>query len=413
MATVISKGTIPLSGAYKKASPSRPGGVDEEIWDKAYAVYQQSERVKAAAEQRDAANAAVSGYKRNPALINVQNNIANRPKFDYDYSKDPLYQQYKDSYTRQGQAAMRDTVAQAAALTGGYGNSYAQSAGQQAYNGYMQQLNDKIPELEQRAFDRYTAEGDDLYRLYSLLYGEERDALGDLRSDRDYYSGEYWRESADDYSKFTDERSNALNIAGMQNGEYWNDKNFNYQVERDAAADALARDQLAEQKRQNAIANEQWERDYALSLAAGSGGSGGLFTYAGTDPDNPNKSLFYDSEGKLRSYDRGINPYTGNYNKDWEGNTFSNGYQPNKIGDKKLIASGYKDNKYGADQNVWLDGEGDDAKAWYWNGRTGEYGAYSLDGKNQATKADIYRKLYGDKALANAVARGAAAAGRR
>ena len=73
--------------------------------------------------------------------------VMNRKPFTYDLNGDALWQQYKDQYTNQGKLAMMDTMGQAAALTGGYGSSYAQNAGQQAYQGYLQQLNDRVPEL--------------------------------------------------------------------------------------------------------------------------------------------------------------------------------------------------------------------------------------------------------------------------
>lgn len=62
--------------------------------------------------------------------------LQNQEKFSYDLNGDALYQQYKDQYTTQGKLAMMDTMGQAAALTGGYGNSYAQGVGQQAYHCY-------------------------------------------------------------------------------------------------------------------------------------------------------------------------------------------------------------------------------------------------------------------------------------
>jgi hypothetical protein len=84
-------------------------------------------------------------------------------------------------------------MGQAAAMTGGYGNSYAQSVGQQAYQGYLQQLTDKIPELYQIALSKYNSEGDELYKqhaLYSDLfnteYGQHRDAVGDYQTNRNY-----------------------------------------------------------------------------------------------------------------------------------------------------------------------------------------------------------------------------------
>lgn len=99
--------------------------------------------------------------------------ILNRKDFTYDINGDALYQQYKDRYVQQGKMAMMDTLGQAAALTGGYGNSYAQMAGQQAYGNYLNGLNDKIPELYQLALDKYSQEGDSLYKQYSLLSAQE------------------------------------------------------------------------------------------------------------------------------------------------------------------------------------------------------------------------------------------------
>ena len=83
----------------------------------------------------------------------------NRQPFTYDLTGDALYQQYANQYQRLGNQAMQDTLGQAAGLTGGYNSSYAQSAGQQAYQGYLDQLNDIVPELYGQAYSRYAAEG--------------------------------------------------------------------------------------------------------------------------------------------------------------------------------------------------------------------------------------------------------------
>ena len=109
-----------------------------------------------------------------------------REPFSYQAESDPLYQQYRDLYTRQGHLAMLDTMGQAAALTGGYGNSYAQTVGQQTYQGYLQGLNDQVPALYQLALDKYNSEGDQLRGNMSLLmqqddidYGRYRDDIAD------------------------------------------------------------------------------------------------------------------------------------------------------------------------------------------------------------------------------------------
>ena len=103
-------------------------------------------------KDKDSAPVYKSGY--GDALKNNLAKVMEKKNFTYDADKDKLFSQYKNSYEKSGRTAMRDTMGNAASLTGGYGNSYAVTAGQQAYNSYMSKLNDKIPELEQRAYER-------------------------------------------------------------------------------------------------------------------------------------------------------------------------------------------------------------------------------------------------------------------
>ena len=126
----------------------------------------------------------------------VMQNITDRKPFQYDVNADALYQQYKDRYTQMGRQAMQDTMGQAAALTGGYGNTYAQNVGQQAYGAYMQGLTDKIPELYQLALDKYDRDAALEKEKYSVLkdadatdYGRWGDRLNQWNTDRSYLSG--------------------------------------------------------------------------------------------------------------------------------------------------------------------------------------------------------------------------------
>lgn len=117
-------------------------------------------------------------------LEEIYDKIVNRDKFKYDINSDALYQQYADQYTQRGQLAMQDTMGQAAAMTGGYGNSYAVTAGNQAYQDYLQKINEVVPELHDAALARYNAEGEALMDEYALTgdlrdeeYGRYQDAL--------------------------------------------------------------------------------------------------------------------------------------------------------------------------------------------------------------------------------------------
>ena len=94
--------------------------------------------------------------------------IMGRKPFQYDLNGDLLYRQMADQYTQLGQQAMRDSMGSAAALTGGYGNSYAQQVGNQAYQQYLTALNQSIPELYDRALNTYLAQGDQLMQRYEI-----------------------------------------------------------------------------------------------------------------------------------------------------------------------------------------------------------------------------------------------------
>lgn len=95
--------------------------------------------------------------------------ILERKPMQYNFNGDPLYQMYKDSALAGSQTASADAMARAAALTGGYGNSYAATVANQAAQQQMAGLNEKIPELEQLARARYDAETSRLMNNYGIL----------------------------------------------------------------------------------------------------------------------------------------------------------------------------------------------------------------------------------------------------
>ena len=163
-------------------------------------------------------------------LNEIYNQIINRDKFSYDLNADMLYQQYKDQYINQGQMAMRDTMGQAAALTGGYGSSYSQAVGQQQYDAYLQQLNEIVPELYGMALDQYNAEGDALYNLYSLT--------GDMADDE-------YAKYQDAYNRWLAERDYAQSQADTAYDRGYNDWYTKYQMQLEAENTAYNRQQDA------------------------------------------------------------------------------------------------------------------------------------------------------------------------
>ena len=108
------------------------------------------------------------------------NALANREAFSYNQKDDPLYQQYEEMYTRNARLGMQDTMAQAAALTGGYGSSYSETAGQSMYNQTMNGLNEKALQLYDAALNTYNSESNRLYQNFgaaSDMYGTEQNNL--------------------------------------------------------------------------------------------------------------------------------------------------------------------------------------------------------------------------------------------
>ena len=206
-------------------------------------------------------------------LNDIINKIMNREKFSYDLNGDALYQQYKDQYVTRGQQAMMDTMGQAAALTGGYGNSYAQSVGQQTYQGYLQQLNDKIPELYQLALDQYNREGEDMYNQYGLLadrdnteYGRYRDTVSDYNTERDYLASRYDTERGFDYGQYRDNVADKQWQTQFDRDVLESDRAYDYQVGRDEVADKQWQSEFDESVRQfdttTQMQKEQWQAEF-------------------------------------------------------------------------------------------------------------------------------------------------------
>ena len=209
-------------------------------------------------------------------LDNIYNQIMNRPNFSYDLSSDPMWQQYKDQYTALGKQAMADTMGAAAGLTGGYGSTYSQNVGQQAYNGYLTQLNEMIPELYGMALNKYQLEGDQLNTafnaantLYGNEYGEYRDKVADYNTDREFLYGVY----SDQYDKgetaFNNRYSMLADIADIYNNDYYNKNNLSLSKK----AQTLDEKQFKWDKKMDMLNYKLAAKKASSSSSGGSGGS--------------------------------------------------------------------------------------------------------------------------------------------
>lgn len=290
-------------------------------------------------------------YGNQQALDDILNRLMNGEKFSYDVNGDALYQQYKDQFVNQGQLAMQDAMGQAAAMTGGYGNSYAQSVGQQTYQGYLQQLNDKIPELYKLALDKYNMDRQDLKDQYGLLkddkvfeYGLHRDAVDDYNTERAYLYDQAWRLSDDAWDKYKTGQEQKFNEYSTKYGiikdaldradtNYWSGYGQDYKAAQDKIANDLALQQLELQKK---------------NLSSGSGGSGG--NSGGGSSGGSTNTSGYDTHGYTTEEIKAIQKAAGiKQDGIWGPNTekaYQSGIRPTSTGDGDDF-DGSKGNTYG------------------------------------------------------------------
>lgn len=99
----------------------------------------------------------IPGEKTNQQINRLISAMENK-QFSYDPYTDPVYQSYRKNYLREGERAMKDTLADASAMTGGRASSYAISAAAQANNNYAAKAADIIPQLFNQAYQRYMDE---------------------------------------------------------------------------------------------------------------------------------------------------------------------------------------------------------------------------------------------------------------
>lgn len=234
-------------------------------------------------------------------LNDLYSKISNREKFSYDINQDALYQQYAQQYINKGRLAMKDTMGQAAALTGGYGSSYGAQVGQQSYDAYLQQLNDVIPDLYAQAYEQYKDEGDNMMRQYGMLgdlkadeYNKYRDALGDYNYEQetsynrqqDAYNKLYAVIASSGYTPTDEEllaagmtRESANNIAAeYQRGIADADWQKNFQKEQFAWQQQNAAEQMAANRQQ--FADEMAYKYAALEANANQYASDLAYRYA-------------------------------------------------------------------------------------------------------------------------------------
>lgn len=229
-----SGGTDGMSGQYSPTyvKPSSAANEDniQAIFDRLNGAYK--------------GNAPTWTPKYESEIEDILDEIGNRDPFEYDLMEDPMYQQYRDQYIREGKRAREDTAAQTAAMTGGYGSTYGATAAQQSYDRYLEGLNDVVPQLEQTAYGRYRDELGDLFDEMTALQQEENRLFGQYATERGFSQAD------------RDFAYNAMVAAMGQNnyenefdrGIFESDRDFDFN-------EGTTKWQMTQEERQNAIDN--------------------------------------------------------------------------------------------------------------------------------------------------------------
>lgn len=140
------------------------------------------------------------------AIDRTQNEMLNMD-FDYNPETDPVFSAYQKQYVREGQRAGADALAKAAALTGGVPSSYAVTAASQAGDYYASRLADKVPELEQQAYGRFTDEYGRLKSNLSALQAQDDTAYSRLLDQVNYGQNRSANDRAAENAQATDAKS--------------------------------------------------------------------------------------------------------------------------------------------------------------------------------------------------------------
>lgn len=85
-----------------------------------------------------------------------------REPFSYNPEDDPAYQAYRTAYRREGDRAAKNSLGDAAALTGGQASTAAVVAASQARDTYNSKLGDVVPQLYEMAWQMYQGEQNSL-----------------------------------------------------------------------------------------------------------------------------------------------------------------------------------------------------------------------------------------------------------
>lgn len=182
------------------------------------------------------------------------NQIKDAAAYRYDPAEDDLYAAYAKQYRREGQRATADALGQAATLTGGIPSTAAATAAAQAGQYYATQLSDKLPALEQAAYQRNAARQNALMQSLNALNTADQTAYERYLNDAalDYDNMELLRALRnDDYVKYRDDLAQHNTDRDFGYNQFVDDLQYQQSVEANKQAQANYNRELAAAEEEN------------------------------------------------------------------------------------------------------------------------------------------------------------------
>ena len=193
--------------------------------------------------------------------------ILNREDFKYNHENDDSYKALEKSYDIKGDRAMEDVMGAASQMTGGRTNSWSESTAAQAKGRFDEGLMEKIPALEQAAYQRYMNEGNQDAQALNSLLGVSNSKYNRFSDDRNFDRGV--EESDRNFNRDIMESDRNFNFQSKEAeaaAERWNTE-FDYNVNRDQVLDDRWLEQWDFEKQQSAISNAFQNRQISISEA--------------------------------------------------------------------------------------------------------------------------------------------------
>lgn len=177
--------------------------------------------------------------KYGAALDNILAQIQNPQDFKYSFDGDEMFKYYADLYTQNAKQGAQNAMGQAVGLTGGYGNSWASSQANQAYQQALLPLFERGLDLRDRAYQQYQDKQNNMMDTAGLLqsmdatdYGRYRDTVGDYYADLDRAQAAADNERAFDYNNYMNMLDYWQGAAQLENADYRTGQQMDLENER-------------------------------------------------------------------------------------------------------------------------------------------------------------------------------------